>query len=176
MRYELPEYVLKKRYAYHYLFLEGEIILNEGFTKKISEFLKNKLGNRLTIEVLIPERYSELNIPNIFHIESNSVEVSINQFYERELKILDQNIFVIAFDFIFYDETCDWELYCSSSSELAVLGCTSRLVDEVREIFKPYEEFSFQDKVDSLGQMFSSTKDREYFISSLTINFSFIKI
>ncbi len=166
-----PSYLLKKKYNNHYLFSDSEIIMNKNFEKKIKIFSKENNGGKIHVEVIIPEYYEHLNLKSKMEYSLNADNV-LDDFYNIEYIIEGSLFFVFNFDFIISDDTNSWELYCSSSEEIAILGCNDNLNKSVLDIINPYEEMSLSEKINSIREMFNNETDYAKFITNIKKNYN----
>ena len=133
MHTNFPHYLLRKEYNNHYLFSDSEIISIKDFSNKLKIFSKKNKGNKIYVEVIIPEYYKHFNLKSKIEYSLN-VNNILDDFYEIEYIIDDTLFFGFNFDFLIFDDTNNWELFCSSTYELGVFGCNDNLNQSVVNI------------------------------------------
>jgi hypothetical protein len=174
MRNDLPNFVLRTKYPNYYLFSDSEIILIKDFSKKIKLLSQNIGAETIFVEVLLLEQYDYLNLKRLIEI-SNSEKQSLEIFYELVYDFGNNNILAAwGFNFIVFDNTNTWELFCSSTHELAILGCNDNVNNNVLNILKPYEEVSVHEKMKSIGQMIYDKESRNQYKLTLLKNYKFV--
>ena len=169
----LPEFVHKKEYSNYYLFSDSEIILNKKFNDKIKTFSSKINGEKVTIEMVLTEKAESI-------IKSKFVTIPLDESFSFEIfdeKYIDLGkgnaLFYSSFNFYVYDETKDWELYCSTTQDIAICGCNKNILDDFLSIFKPYDEESFIAKMSWIGCFFKEEKYRIEYINKLRKNYRF---
>lgn len=170
---ELPEFVHRKVYSNYYLLSDSEILRNESFNEKIKLFSKKIIGEKIVIEMLLMD-WAKSHIESKFFIIPNDESYSFEKFDEKCIEFGNGNVFYYSsFNFYVYDETNEWELYCSSSRDIAIFGCNSRILDEFLNIFNPYEKESFSEKMKWIGNDFKEDRFRNEYINKLRSNYLF---
>ncbi|MEI7596519.1 MAG: hypothetical protein WCK02_12280 [Bacteroidota bacterium] len=169
---ELPEFVHRKVYSNYYLFSDCEILRNESFNKKIKLFSKKISGEKVVIEMLLMD-WALSHIGSKFFIIPNNESYSFEKFDEKCIEFGNGSIFFYSsFNFYVYDETNEWELYCSTTQDIAIFGCNRSILNEFLNIFNPYKEESFKEKMNWIGNIFKESYRSEY-LNKLKNNYQF---
>jgi hypothetical protein len=170
----LPEFVHRKNFSNYYLFSDSEIICREDFSNRLQTFSKNIDGENIFFELVLTEEWDSIitdKITKISNNDNNSFEKFYNKFYGPG----NNCIFYFLFDFYAFDETKDWELFCSSTQETAIMGCNKDINQKLIDIVKPFEEYSYKEKLESIGEQFKTEKYKIDFIRKLEKNYNFNK-
>lgn len=170
MKSELPSFVLRNKYTNYYLFIDSEIIKNEIFSERIQSFSKSVGGESISVDVIFPTQYETLNL-NVRTKISNLEKDSLGIFYEKLVDLGNNKLAAYMFDFFVYDNTSKWELYCSLGYEIGIFECDKSNVINALNILKPYEKVSLQEKLNSIGSLFTTEKNKDEFIVALLNNF-----
>jgi|WetSurMetagenome_2_1015567.scaffolds.fasta_scaffold44807_4 hypothetical protein len=170
---KLPEFVHRKVYSSYYLFSDSEILGNKKFNGRIKSFSNKVNGEKITVEMVLTEE-AESFIENKFVIIPLNESFSFEIFDEKYIDLGKGFVLLYSsFNFFVYDETKDWELYCSTTEDIAIVGCNRNVLDDFLSIFKPYEEESFIEKMSDIGCFFKEEKYRIEYISKLRKNYQF---
>ena len=166
---KLPEYVLRKNFKNLFLFLDSDIYYKELFNNNIQKFSDKTEGNEIIIEVMnfkeIEEyrKYSVIKIPNI---EQKSL------FILGDIPVVsNQSVESLLGDYYIYDDTKEWEFFVSIIDETAVFGCNDDILPIFMDIFQPYKDETFEEKLKWIYGMCSSKKEKNKFIKELCKNY-----
>lgn len=170
MKNKLPNYVLRKKYEHCFLFSDSEVYYKEFFNKNIQKFSNTLLGKEIIVEIMnfkLIEEYSSFSIIKI----PNSDSSSLSKLAEISL-IGDQSVEDLLGDYYIFDNTGEWEFYVSLLDETAVFGCNSKILDVFLNIFEPYKEISFEDKLKDIYGCCNIEIERKTFITELCKNYN----
>jgi len=168
----LPEFVHRKDYSNYYLFSDSEILRNKVFNERIKLFSNKVNGEKITIEMVLTKE-AESIIKSKFVIIPNNESYSFEEFDEKYIDFEKGNLlFYSSFNFYVFDETKDWEIYCSTTQDIAIFGCNRNILNEFLNIFKPYEEESFKEKMNWIGNFCKENYRNEY-LNQLKKNYQF---
>ena len=169
---ELPEFVHRKEYSNYYLFSDSEILRNKKFNERIKSFSNKVNGEKITVEMDLTKD-AESIIKSKFVIIPNNESYSFEEFDDKYVDLEKGSVlFYSAFNFYVFDETKDWEIYCSMTQDIAIFGCNRNILNEFLNIFKPYEEETFKEKMKWIGNFCKENYRSEYF-NKLRKNYKF---
>ncbi|BDW93460.1 hypothetical protein MACH07_22920 [Flagellimonas marinaquae] len=143
---------LSKKYDYYFLFHDNEIYNNLEFNQKIKSFSLNNTADYLIVDLINLKAFdnykgkSSVKIPlkNNLSLEYlDSINIEGDKTYED-----------LLFEFLIFDNINNWEIYCNVGKEFAVAGCNSDIAILFDDFIKPYEYFSFEEKLEELKTLF----------------------
>jgi len=167
---KLPKYILRKNFKNLFLFFDSEIYYKELFNKNIQEF-SNKIGGKeVIVEVMnfkLFEEYKKYSIIKIPNTNKKSLDIL------EEIPLIDDK-FVgdLLGDYYIYDDTREWEFFVTIIDEVAVFGCNDDVLSIFLDIFQPYKEDTFEEKLKGIYCCCSSEKERNKFIKELCANYN----
>ncbi len=169
MQKKLPKYILRRSFDYHFLFTDYEVNYNDQFNKQIQEFSKKNGGIEIIVEIMnfkqIKE-YKKYSIIKISNTDSRSLSV-----LENIPLIRDQSVSDLLGYYYIFDDTKEWEFYVSIIDETSVFGCNNSCIENFREIFKPYKDFTLNDKIKEIYSCCDIREKRQFFIKELCNNY-----
>jgi hypothetical protein len=165
-----PNSVFSKEYDNYFLFTDNEIVLNNlVYEKKLKQFSSCILGHDFIIELVNLQNNETIKTNNIYRISNTeSFNVLSHVYIDKEKTFED-----LLFEFLIYDDTREWEIYCHIGNDYGLGGCTNLVYDSFIKEIMPYENLSFENKLIDIGQNFTNELEREYFIKNLLYNYNF---
>jgi hypothetical protein len=170
MNNKLPNYVLRKKFKHCFLFSESEVSYKDVFNQNIQKFSNALLGKEIIVEIMnfkLIDEYSSFSIIKI----PNSDSSSLSRLGEISL-IDDQSVEDLLGDYYIFDDTREWEFYVSLIDETVVFGCNSKVLDVFLNIFEPYKEVSFKEKLKEIYGCCNIEIERNIFITELCKNYN----
>lgn len=173
MKNELPDFVLKKKYDYYYLFSDSEITYRKEFSDKLNSFIELSDSKYANIELIVPPQTEYLINKKNFIIPNKETE-SLYDFYGIHINVKNNSIIPLhKFDYFLFDKEGMWEAYSSSCSELFIFGCNQEINTLFYDLFKPYDEIKLQQKYVEVSSIFRYESDKVKYINTLEQSYHF---
>ncbi len=168
---KIKDFVFNKKYDNYFLFLDNEIAINEVFYKRIKSFSLRNHGNELIIDLINLRGNDLYKRKNIFKVPNTSpytLEILSSEFIDEKKTYED-----MMFEFLIFDDTDEWAVYCHVGNDYGIGGCNAMLYSSFIEELKPYEKISFEGKLKEVEKAFGNVDEKERFISSLLTTYNF---
>lgn len=173
MKNKLPNYILRKKFDHCFLFSDSEIYYKDNFNTNIQDYSIRNGGNEIIVEIMnfkLIENYQKFSIIKI----PNSDKKSLSKLGDIML-IADQSVEDLLGDYYISDSTNKWEFYVSLLDEIAIFGCNNDSLNLFLEIFNPYKEESFEEKLSLIFTNCNSESFRRDLINKLIDNYKWYK-
>jgi hypothetical protein len=168
------DFVFDKKYDNYFLFLDNEIAINNVFYKRLKSFSSKNNGNELVVDLINLRESNLYKGRNIFKVPNSSphtLEILSHEFIDENKTYED-----MLFEFLIYDNTNEWAIYCHVGNDYGIGGCNDLLYNSFIEELNPYEIISFEGKVNEIEKSFVDESMKDRFIDNLfsTYNFKLI--
>lgn len=167
---ESKKFVFDRKYDNYFLFMDNEIVMNNVFYKKIKHFSSEIHGKELIIDLVNlrgNENYVNKHTCKILNSSLDTFEVLSHVNIGNSKTFED-----LLFEFLIYDDTNEWAIYCHIGSDFGLAGCSDLVYNAFLESINPYEKLSFEEKLNEIEQTFIDKKMKDEFIHNLRSNYN----
>ncbi|GEM_PF-6253393 len=165
------DFVFDKKYDNYFLFLDHEIIINNLFYRRLKNFSLKNLGNELIVDLVNLreiEVYKNKYTYKILNSAPHSLEILSHEYIDEKKTYED-----LLFEFLIYDNTSEWAIYCHVGNDYGLGGCNNLVYNSFIEELNPYGNISFEKKLNEIGLSFIDEKNKDEFIRNLFSHYNF---
>jgi hypothetical protein len=143
--------------------------MNVDFYKKVKRFSSKVNGLALTIDLLNLRGNEKIkNTYVILNTSKETLEI-LSSIYADDKRTVED----LLFEFLIYDDTNEWAIYCNLGSDIGIGGCSDSVYEMFMKEINPYEKYSFETKMNDLTKSFIDIDKQNSFVEELISNFKF---